>query len=273
MTQPVLKLGSRGPMVGDLQAKLAVLGIYRSTIDGHFGPKTQAAVKNFQAFKGLGVDGVVGPQTWFALSVSASPGNSSPSPATQTPVGLPSRDEVIAVYRDMANGKIPVPGGAWKDIRETHGKNRSPVLDAMILRQGGRLGEPYCMYGQQEALDELCKHYKVSRRKVDLPEGGSTQSVWEAVPKRFKTQSYIPFCWWIWRKGEEWKGHVGMGIGPEQKGSAETFEFNTGRGNGLERDGEGAHFKTRDIANGYPGYITRGYVDVYAALIEAMKEG
>ncbi|HZV73857.1 MAG TPA: transglycosylase family protein [Conexibacter sp.] len=59
----VLKRGSRGPVVVQLQEKLGV------PADGVFGPQTGHAVRRFQAQKGLTVDGVVGSQTAQALGI------------------------------------------------------------------------------------------------------------------------------------------------------------------------------------------------------------
>ena len=36
-------------------------------VDGIYGPKSEQAVRNFQTIMRLGVDGIVGPQTWSAL--------------------------------------------------------------------------------------------------------------------------------------------------------------------------------------------------------------
>lgn len=65
-TQPVLRRGSRGLSVAELQEKLVKAG-YDLTIDGDFGPATEAVVKAFQAKKQLVRDGIVGPATWGAL--------------------------------------------------------------------------------------------------------------------------------------------------------------------------------------------------------------
>jgi putative chitinase len=66
----ILKLGSEGEEVKKLQIKLGVDPI------GKFGPKTDAAVKAWQAANGLAADGVVGPATWTKLmgeSVQSAP--------------------------------------------------------------------------------------------------------------------------------------------------------------------------------------------------------
>lgn len=67
-SSPVLKAGSRGPEVLDLQRKLRAAGFDPQGQDGDFGPKTEAAVKAFQRARGLTVDGHAGPRTLAALS-------------------------------------------------------------------------------------------------------------------------------------------------------------------------------------------------------------
>lgn len=60
---PTIKAGSFGDWVEWLQKLLGGL-----TIDGVFGPKTEAAVKEFQKNRGLQQDGIVGMKTWKAIS-------------------------------------------------------------------------------------------------------------------------------------------------------------------------------------------------------------
>jgi hypothetical protein len=63
----VYKMGSKGDEVRKIQNRLKALEFYLGPVDGIFGGGTYAAVKAFQTSKGLGVDGVVGPETWKAL--------------------------------------------------------------------------------------------------------------------------------------------------------------------------------------------------------------
>jgi peptidoglycan hydrolase-like protein with peptidoglycan-binding domain len=75
LNKPVLKEGSQGDAVKELQKLLFDKGYYntcegqanKSVIDGIFGKTTTFAVKGFQAHVFLAVDGVVGDRTWRAL--------------------------------------------------------------------------------------------------------------------------------------------------------------------------------------------------------------
>ena len=62
-----IRRGDRGMLVRIAQTALARAGYNPGTIDGVFGPNTQAAVRAFQQAKGLAVDGIIGPRTWAAL--------------------------------------------------------------------------------------------------------------------------------------------------------------------------------------------------------------
>ena len=58
---PTIRRGAKGAAVALLQKFLLIKD------DGIFGPRTEAAVKDFQAEKGLTRDGIVGPKTWAML--------------------------------------------------------------------------------------------------------------------------------------------------------------------------------------------------------------
>jgi peptidoglycan hydrolase-like protein with peptidoglycan-binding domain len=65
---PVVQQGSQGHPVPALQYLLRDRG-HHVTVDGIFGPKTEAAVEQFQIADQLHVDGIVGPQTWGTLII------------------------------------------------------------------------------------------------------------------------------------------------------------------------------------------------------------
>ena len=71
---PLLKQGSRGHPVPALQYLLRARG-HPVTVDGIFGPKTEAAVEGFQVADQIMVDGIVGPQTWGALILVVASGS------------------------------------------------------------------------------------------------------------------------------------------------------------------------------------------------------
>jgi peptidoglycan hydrolase-like protein with peptidoglycan-binding domain len=139
-----LRLGSKGPDVGRLQNRLNQLVKPRPplVVDNDFGQKTYSAVKMFQSQQHIGVDGIVGPQTWSALERGAAPGGSPPAgpPTPPTPPGAPGGS--TADLREQAV-QIAV---AENGVREQPlGSNSGPRVSE-YLRSTGINGPAYwCM--------------------------------------------------------------------------------------------------------------------------------
>ena len=72
----------------DIQEQLNKHG-YNLALDGIVGPKTTAAIKEFQTANGLDPDGIVGPKTWAALTQSQTPTTTTTTPA-QTEIKAPT---------------------------------------------------------------------------------------------------------------------------------------------------------------------------------------
>jgi peptidoglycan hydrolase-like protein with peptidoglycan-binding domain len=98
INSPILKRGSQGSAVKELQQLLNLRVAARLTVDGIFGAKTEAAVKTVQSIFFLLVDGIVGAKTWTVLR-------------TNEPVGLPvlslgSKGELVKrVQEVLKSGK------------------------------------------------------------------------------------------------------------------------------------------------------------------------
>ena len=67
----LLRLGSTGTAVSDLQARLTNLGFYQGAITGSYDTPTEAAVIAFQRSRNLIPDGIAGAQVATALGISA----------------------------------------------------------------------------------------------------------------------------------------------------------------------------------------------------------
>lgn len=81
ISSSVVRSGSSGAEVRDLQRALKEKGFDPQGADGSFGASTRQAVIDFQNANGLKADGVVGPQTRAALF-----GTPAPAPAPSKPV-------------------------------------------------------------------------------------------------------------------------------------------------------------------------------------------
>ena len=129
---PLLKQGSQANPVPALQCPRRDRG-HDPPVDGIFGPKTEAAVEQFQIADQLRVDGIVGPQTWGALIIVLARGSTGDAVrALQEEFrfrdlsGDP--DRALAVDRDMraqdSGGGARLPAGARdhrrRDRRHPH---------------------------------------------------------------------------------------------------------------------------------------------------------
>ena len=87
----VLKQGSKGDLVKEVQTKLIKWGYLTGRADGIFGAKTKAAVIKFQRKNGLTADGIIGTRTAQALGISLSSNTSSSQTTSSTNLNLLAR--------------------------------------------------------------------------------------------------------------------------------------------------------------------------------------
>ena len=100
-----VKSGSRGSSVSELQTLLNDKG-YDLSVDGIFGSKTQAAVRDYQSKNGLSVDGIVGKNTWNALT-----GGSSGSSGSSSPTGSAGyMQQLQEMMKQVTSGSTYKPG-------------------------------------------------------------------------------------------------------------------------------------------------------------------
>lgn len=110
-----LSRGSSGTAVRELQMSLTALGydVGQEGADGIFGTNTDGAVRAFQRESGIGVDGIVGPETLGALGAAlASVPGVAPGDAVPTAVQTRPRAPVQASMLGMPWWLYLAAGGA-----------------------------------------------------------------------------------------------------------------------------------------------------------------
>jgi peptidoglycan hydrolase-like protein with peptidoglycan-binding domain len=76
-SEPVLRKGSKGLPVRRLESRMTAAKYDTGGVDGRFGAKTEAAVKELQEQAALEVDGIVGPATWEVVNTFEAEGEAS----------------------------------------------------------------------------------------------------------------------------------------------------------------------------------------------------
>ena len=112
-----VRTGDSGPLVTGIQF---LLRAHKQSVaaDGAFGPLTAAAVRAVQSAAGIGVDGVVGPQTWPELVVTTRPGSTGDAVRAVQQFGLvpsPGEDPLVVdgIYGPMTTERVSFFQESW----------------------------------------------------------------------------------------------------------------------------------------------------------------
>ena len=160
-----LSYGSKGSEVTELQKLLNQNG-YSLDADGIYGAKTQAAVKDYQQKNGLSVDGIVGNNTWGALTKVSTDTTANQSTATtdtaSNNVGYQESDVVKqaqAMIQQQLSNKPGQYQSAWQtQLDDTISKilNREKFsydLNGDALYQ--QYKDQYMLQGQKAMMDTM----------------------------------------------------------------------------------------------------------------------
>ena len=106
----VLRQGSSGSEVKEVQRRLKLWGYYKGSVDGVFGAGTKSAVIAFQKKNGLTADGVVGQSTYKALGMNSSyqslvNGTGTSSGSNQAVNGFSSSEVYLLAKTIYAEGR------------------------------------------------------------------------------------------------------------------------------------------------------------------------
>lgn len=149
----VLRIGTKGDDVKDLQFKLKALGFDPGPVDGHFGEKTKFAVQAFQVNKSLLADGIVGPQTAMALGDKIEePSATRPAPVYKTLAQIDAHFEKgTAAWYQAAYLICEYDAGTEK--RVTAAANRVLAQKSLYLELERLRGIPWVMTGLIHSLE------------------------------------------------------------------------------------------------------------------------
>lgn len=178
VNRPLLKIGSEGAAVSELQAALKLLGYYTDVVDGVYRESTAIAVSQFQKVAGLNVDGITGSATWNRLfpnmpSAQAPPPTSSNNLSAQMPPPTSSNNPASA---------FPVPSSLQTTISDRSSTiptySPPPAVNLPILRFGMQGSAVTQLQQRLRALGFL-------KASADGRFGSATQAAVQAAQQNF----------------------------------------------------------------------------------------
>ena len=173
-SRPLLKLGSQGVDVLEVQALLQLLGYYGGELDGTYTDNTARAVTEFQKSAGLSQDGILGISTWSKL-LPAVPQLADSKSGTQTkPAPQPLKPDIkkpdLKSNTKSEESRTPILRRGAKGNAVYRLQQRLGSLGFLAIGPDGDFGEL-----TEKAVKAAQKKYKL---EADGVVGGAT---WNAI--------------------------------------------------------------------------------------------
>ncbi len=157
-----VRRGDRGDEVKWVQRALQI------TADGIFGPKTEAAVKNFQKLKGVKADGIVGPVTWELL-FGTGENNTPPDDGNVSKANL-----TVATWNIGHGSKV---GGVT--VAKLAAKIKENGIDVLGMQEAKKNGSSY--------VSQIASANNMSYFFTDTPAGNAVLSKATIGTKNYST--------------------------------------------------------------------------------------
>ena len=129
----VLRKGSSGNAVKQVQQKLANWGYYSGSVDGVYGSATEAAVRKFQRNNGLAADGICGVKTLSAMGLSSVASSSHVTSSNNGDVYLLARIISAEARGESYRGQVAVGAVVLNRVQSSQFPN---TLAGVIYQKG-----------------------------------------------------------------------------------------------------------------------------------------
>ncbi len=155
----VLRKGSSGSGVKQVQQRLANWGYYSGAVDGVYGSATEAAVRKFQRNNGLNADGICGVKTLSAMGLSSVASSSHVSSSNNGNVYLLARIISAEARGESYRGQVAVGAVVLNRVESSQFPN---TLAGVIYQKGaftaiddGQFNEPIADSAYRAAREAL----------------------------------------------------------------------------------------------------------------------
>jgi peptidoglycan hydrolase-like protein with peptidoglycan-binding domain len=176
INRPILKIGSQGEAVSELQATLKLLGFYTGNVDGQYTQLTAQAVSLFQQVAGLNSTGVVDAIVWERLFPTVPTGNPNLSAIPSSP------NDAAIVYPPLNSTNSPISSSGLNQVnlpilkRGMRGDSVRYLQDRLRAK-GFYRGSIDGVFG-----GETLNAVKVAQKTYRLtPDGVVGQATWNAL--------------------------------------------------------------------------------------------